>query len=348
MTTIHVTAPTRADLAGGTLDLWPVYCLLGPSHTVNVALDLRAEVQIEIMPSVVFGFELASTSASQKFEGIPTETEVQGAHPSLKFLLHMFTHFLKQLPNGEPERFYKIKFSTQAPAQSGLGGSSSLGIAFTQALWKAFEFAPSPQWQKDIVRWTMDAEAGHIGTLTGTQDYLAAVYGGLATYISDVGGWKRETYDSAVFKELSDRTLVIYSGQTHSSGQSNWEVLKKFLEGDAQVQRGFRSIQEIAASVNEGLKAPQRNWKEIGKLISHEWESRRDLFKVTTPRLDEIISALKRKEILGVKVCGAAQGGSLLILVDPQNKQGISKFCETSGFEVLATAPTSQGVSSKS
>ena len=33
-------APTRIDLAGGTLDIWPVYLMLEQAATVNVAIDL--------------------------------------------------------------------------------------------------------------------------------------------------------------------------------------------------------------------------------------------------------------------------------------------------------------------
>ena len=45
--TAHASAPTRVDLAGGTLDLWPLCHLLeAPAMTVNVALALRAEATV--------------------------------------------------------------------------------------------------------------------------------------------------------------------------------------------------------------------------------------------------------------------------------------------------------------
>jgi D-glycero-alpha-D-manno-heptose-7-phosphate kinase len=46
------TAPTRIDLAGGTLDIWPLYLTLPPpALTVNVALDLPAVATIEAAPA---------------------------------------------------------------------------------------------------------------------------------------------------------------------------------------------------------------------------------------------------------------------------------------------------------
>lgn len=39
-------APTRIDLAGGTLDIWPIFLLLDQPVTVNVAIDLHAVVEV--------------------------------------------------------------------------------------------------------------------------------------------------------------------------------------------------------------------------------------------------------------------------------------------------------------
>ena len=39
--------PTRIDLAGGTIDIWPLYLLHPGASTVNVAIDLYARCRIE-------------------------------------------------------------------------------------------------------------------------------------------------------------------------------------------------------------------------------------------------------------------------------------------------------------
>ena len=44
---IESSAPTRADLAGGTIDIWPLYLFHAGASTVNFALSLRAHVRIE-------------------------------------------------------------------------------------------------------------------------------------------------------------------------------------------------------------------------------------------------------------------------------------------------------------
>src|SRR5215210_3771118 len=44
---IESSAPTRVDLAGGTIDIWPLYLFHPGASTVNFALSLRAPCRIE-------------------------------------------------------------------------------------------------------------------------------------------------------------------------------------------------------------------------------------------------------------------------------------------------------------
>ncbi|MEZ0391403.1 MAG: galactokinase, partial [Pseudobdellovibrionaceae bacterium] len=46
MKTIVVRSPTRVDLAGGTLDLWPLYNFVGGATTVNIAIDIMTTAEI--------------------------------------------------------------------------------------------------------------------------------------------------------------------------------------------------------------------------------------------------------------------------------------------------------------
>src|SRR6476469_598550 len=43
---IVTSAPTRIDLAGGTVDIWPLYLFHERAQTVNAAISLRAHAEI--------------------------------------------------------------------------------------------------------------------------------------------------------------------------------------------------------------------------------------------------------------------------------------------------------------
>src|SRR5918996_1677402 len=48
--TIEATAPTRVDLAVGTIDIWPLYLFHPGATTVNFAVSLNATCRIEPRP----------------------------------------------------------------------------------------------------------------------------------------------------------------------------------------------------------------------------------------------------------------------------------------------------------
>ena len=47
---IHSQAPCRVDLAGGTLDIWPLYLFHESAVTVNFAVDRYTHARIEPRP----------------------------------------------------------------------------------------------------------------------------------------------------------------------------------------------------------------------------------------------------------------------------------------------------------
>ena len=64
---------TRVDLAGGTLDLWPIYAVLGKAYTINAAIDLCAEVTIDLEVDEVSGIQIsdANGAVAQKANALP-------------------------------------------------------------------------------------------------------------------------------------------------------------------------------------------------------------------------------------------------------------------------------------
>ena len=44
---VETSAPTRIDLAGGTIDIWPLYLFHPGAQTLNAAISLRARARLE-------------------------------------------------------------------------------------------------------------------------------------------------------------------------------------------------------------------------------------------------------------------------------------------------------------
>src|SRR5262245_42287498 len=44
-------APARIDLAGGTVDIWPLFLFLKNPVTLNLAIDVYAETDVDVTPA---------------------------------------------------------------------------------------------------------------------------------------------------------------------------------------------------------------------------------------------------------------------------------------------------------
>ncbi|HEX8254022.1 MAG TPA: galactokinase, partial [Thermoanaerobaculia bacterium] len=67
---VIVRAPVRADLAGGTLDLWPLYLFHPGSRTVNVAISFFAESEVSETGSGAIEIHLSDQQYRHRYESL--------------------------------------------------------------------------------------------------------------------------------------------------------------------------------------------------------------------------------------------------------------------------------------
>src|SRR5437763_10897058 len=70
MKKVIVRAPVRADLAGGTLDLWPLYLFHPGSRTINVAISYHAESEVAETGDDMIDVHLADQQYEHRYESI--------------------------------------------------------------------------------------------------------------------------------------------------------------------------------------------------------------------------------------------------------------------------------------
>src|SRR4029453_2521188 len=121
----EATAPTRIDLAGGTLDIWPVYLFHPGAVTVNVAVDRRAWCRVE---TGISGLVLESKDTRARAEGKDVSEVLHGG------ALSLVAYILRALGI---ETGVKVVTESRVPAGSGLGGSSALAVAVAAAAARA-------------------------------------------------------------------------------------------------------------------------------------------------------------------------------------------------------------------
>jgi len=297
--TVEATAPTRVDLAGGTLDIWPLYLFHPGAVTVNAAIDRRARCRVSPLEG---GVRIESKDARVERQADRVSELIGEESVSLAACV---------LDALGIETGAAVTTHSRVPAGSGLGGSSALAVAIAAAAAAATgrELEAGELWP--IVR---DAEARSLAMPAGTQDHLAAIYGGVLVVRLQPGAPVVDRL-SADPGQVQECLLLINAGQTRFSGINNWDVFKGQIDGDAAIRSSLGKIASIAADLGRALEA--RDAVAVTELINLEWDARKTLGAgVSSPEIDRIVS-IARENGAAAKVCGAGGGGVVLVWAVP-------------------------------
>ncbi len=325
-TRIVAEAPCRIDLAGGTLDIYPIYLLEEGALTVNMAISLMSRVEI----TVDGGRGVRIISDDLKSEVYATEAKNLPLGGALDLLARTVRFY------GAPAGTV-IRTRSEAPPGSGLGASSSLLIALSSALCQLNGLNLSEQ---ELIENAAQLEAQNIGIPTGKQDYYAAVYGGLNAIWFNAGVTRlsRLDGDGEFVEELCRRLLLVYTGRSRCSAWTNWAMLKNYIEGHTDTRERMRKIREVSLQMKEAIE--RKDIEAIGWLMNLEWEARRGLAEgVDCKEIQQVMRAAADAGAIAAKVCGAGGGGCMVVLAEEENRQQVARAIAETGAKVLEYRP---------
>lgn len=294
---IESSAPTRVDLAGGTIDIPPLFLFHEGAATVNFAISMMARCRIETRDDDRIILE----SVDQK-ESL--ETTVHGIaslrdEPRLS-LLSKLVYFFR------PEVGFHMVTESEAPAGAGLAGSSTLNIACIGALNKLV----GDRYSADrFIPIAANVECQVIRVPTGFQDYYSAQYGGVASIKFSPAGIEREPL-SVSTETLESRIAVCYTGEPRNSGTNNWEITKAHIDGDPEIFEIFDGIRDTSLKMRAALRGGA--WDAVGEILAAAHPQRKRLSpNITTPQMDHLIEVAMANGAIAPKVCGAGGGGCM-------------------------------------
>lgn len=328
---IEAQAPTRIDLAGGTLDIWPLYLFHEGAITVNCAITRCARCTIDVRPRRK-GIELVSrdTHRGESFRSL------QALLHAKRYRLPLVAQIIRYF---RPRQGFALSTDSEAPAGAGIGGSSAMAVALCAALDRltGAEFN-----RVDWIHISRDVEAIVICVPTGTQDHYPPAFGGASVIHLEPGGERREPL-RVDLSELERRLVLCYTGKPRQSGINNWRVFQAHINGDRRVRRNLAEITAIARAMRVALE--RGRWEEAGRLIRSEWDFRRlNLPTISTRTIDRIIAGARRAGALGGKVCGAGGGGCVALLIEPGARARVEAAVEANGGELLPMRIDRRGV----
>lgn len=328
---IESSAPTRVDLAGGTIDIPPLFLFHEGAATVNFAVDLYATCRIETRTDGRIVLE--SVDRGERFEIGLDQIEGLRDEPRLE-LPSKLVHFFR------PQIGFNMVTNSSAPAGAGLAGSSTLNIACIGALNTLVGNRYSPD---RFIQIAANVECQVIRVPTGFQDYYSAQYGGVACIHFAPDGIRREALGIDI-DTLQRRIAVCYTGEPRNSGTNNWEITKRHIDGDKELFEIFDGIRDTSLAVRKALLA--NKWDEVGIILRDAHPQRKRLSPhITTPHMDAIIESAIANGAIAAKVCGAGGGGCIAFFCEDGRKLDVENaLASHKGVEVLAWSLAKDGL----
>ncbi len=328
---IESSAPTRVDLAGGTIDIWPIYLFHPNATTVNFALSLRASVRLETREDNRIVLE-------SRDRGVRIETTVERldelARDQQLELVSKMVHFFR------PQHGFHLVANSEAPAGAGISGSSALAIALIGALNR---LVGDRYDERKFITIAANIETSVIKVPAGFQDYYPAFYGSASCIHFRAEGIERELLPVDV-SEIERRFVICYTGEPRNSGINNWAVFKRHIDGDGELFEIFEKIRDAATSMRAALL--NNDWTRVAEVMRAAYPNRKRLAPgITTPHMDALVEKALANGAEAAKVCGAGGGGCIAFLCAPDRKQDvISALASEKGAEVLNWKVSREGL----
>jgi D-glycero-alpha-D-manno-heptose-7-phosphate kinase len=289
---MRVESPCRADLAGGTLDIWPLGIMHPGSLTVNAAIPVMVQLDVDVEGPTGEVWHAVGEDNWRRLGAGDASTDLTAAVALAV----------------RPEGGVRVRVQSQAGVGSGLGGSSAYAVALARGILTA---AGEEMENVRLVALARDLEARILRVPTGVQDHWAAVRGGILAVHYEPGGERVERLDVEL-EWVGDRMTVFDTGISHHSGMVNWEVIRRRLDGDSATAAALEAIAEAARRCRRALL--DGDDEEVGKAVAAEWSARGRLApEVCPPELAEIERVAIGAGAAAIKACGAGGGGSVFI-----------------------------------
>lgn len=324
-------APCRVDLAGGTVDLWPLYLFHPGAVVVNLAVNVLTTCRITPLAGKQIHLTSLDTGREERFAKLSELcTATKFKHPLAAHLVKFFA----------PESGFRMETNSESPAGAGISGSSALMIASTAALAK---FTGREMGLEDTRVLAQNIEAQLIQVPTGCQDYYPALYGGASAIHLDPDGVHREAIPVPL-EEIDSRFVLAYTGAPRQSGINNWEVFKAHIDGNRKVHRNFDSITAIAQAMHNALG--NARWDEVARLLREEWKLRKtNAPGITTPFVDKLIEVARKNGGLAAKVCGAGGGGCVIFMAEEGARERVEEALRAAKATILPFRVAREGLS---
>lgn len=208
------------------------------------------------------------------------------------------------------------------PARSGLGSSSSFTVGLINSLMAMDEKRSS---KKQLAQDAIHIEQDLIGENVGSQDQIAAAYGGfnkIDFYTDNTFSVEPIIFGAGRKNLLQSHLMLFFTGFSRIASEIAKSQIANFSTREAELNR-------MHAMVDEGidlLRDINRPIEDFGRLLHESWCLKRGLSdKISTQEIDDIYQNAINSGALGGKILGAGGGGFMLLFAPPDKQESIRR-----------------------
>ena len=206
----------------------------------------------------------------------------------------------------------ELHYDGDLPARSGMGSSSSFIVGCMNVFLTMQNIKVS---KKKLAKESVNFEQKILRETVGSQDQIAAAYGGFNSIIFNTDGSyivKNIEIEKKNQNNLNKKLILMYTGnqrRAHDIAKSYVYDLSKNKKKEMKV------IQDFVYKAKIYLK--NNALDDFGDLLNESWHKKKELSKnISTDLLDNIYSKALKNGALGGKILGAGGGGFFLFYVN--------------------------------
>jgi len=293
--------PFRISFFGGGTD-YPAWFQKNGGEVLSTTIDKYCYITCRHLPPF---FDYKHRIVYSAIENVKHWDEIK--HPAVRGVLSQI-NCAKGL---------EIHHDGDLPARSGLGSSSSFTVGLLHALAALKDNYIS---KEQLARDAINMEQKVIGENVGSQDQIAAAYGGF-NRIEFLRSGSFQVSPMVVKKQrmrdLNKHLMLCFTGFARYSS----EVAQSTIANLKQREIELRRMREMVDEAVQILHSCSRPIEEFGDLMHESWVCKRALSdKVSTPEIDAIYEKARGAGAIGGKILGAGGGGFMLLFVRPEHQ----------------------------
>ena len=290
--------PFRISFFGGGTD-YPVYYKEHGGAVLSTTINKYCYINCRYLPPFFdYKYRIRYTMREE------TKNVSEIEHPSVRECLK-FVNAGKGI---------EMVHTSDIPARSGIGSSSSFTVGFLNAL---YALSGKMVTKRQLAREAIHVEQSIIKENVGSQDQVAAAFGGINKI--EFGG-DREFYVTPItikenkLNKLQDSLMFFYTGFVRNAS----EIAGEQINATPSKKKELDLMVEMVDEAVNILNADSDDINDFGKLLHESWKIKRSLTNlITNDKIDQIYDAAIKAGALGGKLLGAGGGGFVLFYVPP-------------------------------